>query len=562
MGIKKFINNVKNNSGVKGAVNFAFGNAEQMAADANISFFECTKMDNDTIMMPATKVQRNVGTKGGVANSKGTPNLIANGSVFNVGVKQAAILIENGRVHDCIVAMNNEDAGQYTYQSDAAPSWLNYLNIGEGGMLEESKSCGQKIKDALGNFANEYKMRMMAGGQSTNSMYLVYLNLQPVLSIKVGKGDIMLADRTIGRTIKMGCNGTVLFQVLNPVFFFENFVRDYTKPITVKDEEANVIIKSLKDSFATNLAPMVKMSAQQGYGWQDFTDNSGIIGNAAIDLLGEQIFTQFGLGLYKADFFVNIDEKLMERLLELEDKRDVGNDAAVMRTMAMEGGMRAMNTAAGNSGGTMVGMYGMNAMMNASQNMMGGMGMAPQQAQFGGLNQAQMMQQPMMQQPMSGNNLADQLRARRGQQKPAENTAASNNTAPNNTAPSAEGWTCECGATNITSKFCPECGKPKPAPKPAAEGWNCECGATGITSKFCPECGKPKPEAPAGWNCSCGATGITSKFCPECGSPKPAEAPKKKTYKCDKCGWVPADPTKPPRFCPECGDVFDVNDAE
>ena len=99
---------------------------------------------------------------------------------------------------------------------------------------------------------------------------------------------------------------------------------------------------------------------------------------------------------------------------------------------------------------------------------------------------------------------------------------------------------------------------PAPAPAaPAADSWTCACGTTN-TGKFCLECGKPKPAPVEGWTCKCGAVN-KGKFCQECGSPKPAGAP---LYKCDKCGWVPADPHNPPKFCPECGDPFDENDAQ
>ena len=114
-------------------------------------------------------------------------------------------------------------------------------------------------------------------------------------------------------------------------------------------------------------------------------------------------------------------------------------------------------------------------------------------------------------------------------------------------APAAAGWDCACGAKNIQSKFCPECGAKKPEPK-AADTWDCpNCGNKGITAKFCGECGCKKPEAPTTWDCpNCGNKGITAKFCGECGCKKP-EAPA--IWNCPECGTQGITA----KFCPECG---------
>ena len=91
-------------------------------------------------------------------------------------------------------------------------------------------------------------------------------------------------------------------------------------------------------------------------------------------------------------------------------------------------------------------------------------------------------------------------------------------------------------------------------PQTTADKWTCPNGHE-ASGKFCPECGSPKPVSDS-WTCTCGAVN-KGKFCSNCGQPKPEP---QRQYRCSNCGWQPEDAYNPPKFCPECGNVFDEND--
>ncbi len=139
--------------------------------------------------------------------------------------------------------------------------------------------------------------------------------------------------------------------------------------------------------------------------------------------------------------------------------------------------------------------------------------------------------------------------------------AAASNTAGAMTGFMGMGMAAMNGGMNAQNLFAMGQQQAAPQQRPPVQqtlqggAWKCSCGAQ-ATGKFCPECGSPKPAGNGGWTCSCGTVN-KGRFCQECGKKKPESLP---LYRCDKCGWEPEDPAHPPKFCPECGDLFDEND--
>ena len=482
----------------------AFGGAMNQAMYQE--YFTSGSMAGDIIMKRAEQVKAN-----GSTNNKSDANVISNGSMIDVQSNQCMIIVENGKVVEACM-----EPGRFTYDTSIAPSFF----AGEG-------KFGEKIK----NVAKEMWEQAKVGGQRHNTQRIYFINMGILdKSLNWGAGDIEFqhseqipgaAPLSIPITLKG--YGTARLRIERPMDFYENYGAKYAGG----DNSATITMDMLDETFftaakhkvtesivtaITELSNSKPMRVNQIMSVDNMKEMRALV-NSQMD---ETDLSRIGFDFYEftvaGGFKMNPEDR--DAIKDLQFRATTASNIN-LANYDVQKDIAAGFKDAGKSGGVS-GIMGMGVAMG------GGMG---------GLGNMQQQNNPYQQPQL------------------AAVTPAS--------APAADGWTCACGAT-ATGKFCNNCGAKKPEPKPA-NGWVCSCGAT-ATGKFCPECGAKKPEATAadGWTCSCGHVN-QGKFCQECGAKKPVGAP---LYRCDKCGWQPEDPKNPPKFCPECGDRFDENDAQ
>ena len=369
-------------------------------------------------------------------------------------------------------------------------------------------SLGSSILDTFKTIGK----RFAYGGDTGKDQRVYYFNTKEIMGNKFGTPSPIMfevVNKRIGfsKTVSIRCNGVYSYFITNPLLFYTKVCSNVEYEFT-RDE----IDDTLKTEFVSQLQNAFGILSEQELRPAQIPGKVNELRAAMNEALRYEWIESRGITVGKIAMNpINLTPEDMKAIAQMEDSMSYGSNAAMALGRMTTAQANAMETAAGNSAGAMTGFMGMGMAGNA----------------MGGFNPAQQIAMMQQQQQM---------------QQPA---------AP---APAADSWTCACGAT-VTGKFCNQCGAKKPEPKPAGDSWKCSCGAT-VTGKFCTECGAKKPEAAAGWTCSCGNVN-QGKFCNECGAKKPAGVPQ---YKCDKCGWQPEDPTKAPRFCPECGDPFDSGD--
>ncbi|MGN1129597.1 MAG: SPFH domain-containing protein [Candidatus Flemingiibacterium sp.] len=370
-------------------------------------------------------------------------------------------------------------------------------------------NLGESIKETF----KVVGKRFTYGGDTGKDQRVYYFNMKEILDNKFGTANpvpFRVVDSKIGLDIDVSirCAGVYSYKIADPMLFYKNVCGNVES-----DYERSELDSTLKSEFISALQPAFGKLSDLELRPNQIVSHNTDLENAMNESLSEKWGSLRGIKVVSiALSTVTLPEEDQE-LIKQAQRTAIMRDPTMAAATLVGAQADAMKTAAGNSAGAMTGFMGMGMAMNA-----GGGGMNAQNLFAMGQQQQQ-----------------------QAQQAPAA-------------APAPEGWKCSCGAT-VNGKFCPECGSKKPEPVQAG-AWKCKCGAT-ATGKFCPECGSPKP-AEDGWTYSCGTVN-KGKFCQNCGSKKPEGAP---LYRCDKCGWEPEDPAHPPKFCPECGDLFDENDRK
>ena len=432
-----------------GLIKAGVGALGGVLADQWKEFFYCDSIDKDVMVVKGTK---RVG--GRSSNTKGSDNVITNGSGIAVADGQCMIIVEQGKIVEICA-----EPGEFTYDSSTEPSIF-------------SGELGDSVKESFKTIGK----RFTYGGDTGKDQRVYYFNTKELVGNLFGTPNpvpFRVVDRNIGLDIDISvrCNGTYSYKISDPILFYTNVCGNVEREYTREE-----IDPQLKSEFLSALQPAFAKISDMGIRYSALPGHTMELSDALNEVLTEKWVNLRGLSVVSVAINSITAPKEDEDMIKQLQRNAVMRDPTMAAATLVGAQAQAMQDAANNDAGAMTGFMGM------------GMAMG------------------------SGNGANAQNLFAMGQQQAAQQVPVQN------------GWKCSCGEI-ANGNFCQECGSPKPA-----EGWTCSCGAVN-----------------------------KGKFCHNCGSKKPADAP---LYQCDKCGWKPEDPHNPPKFCPECGDVFDANDAK
>ena len=424
-----------------GLIKAGVGALGSTMADQWKEFFYCDALPNDVLMRKGEKR-----VSGRSSNTKGSDNVISNGSGIAVADGQCMIIVEQGKIVEVCA-----EPGEFTYNSSTEPS-IFAGNLGSS-ILDTFKTIGK---------------RFTYGGDTAKDQRVYYFNLKELIDNKFGTPNpipFRVVDSKIGLDIDVSvrCSGVYSYKIADPLLFYTNVCGNVEREYT-RDE----LDSQLKTEFISALQPAFGKLSDLELRPNQIVSHNAELENAMNAALSEKWGKLRGLTVVSiAIGSVTLPPEDAEMIKQAQ-RTAIMRDPTMAAATLVGAQADAMKAAASNEGGAMTGFMGMGMAMNAG----------------GGMNAQNLFAMGQQQQSQQAAN-AWQCSC---------GATATGNFCPECGAkkPSADGWTCSCGAVN-KGKFCSDCGAKKPAGVPQYRcdkcGWEPEKGAA--PPKFCPECGDP-----------------------------------------------------------------------
>ena len=396
-------------------------------ADQWKEYFYCEALPVDVLV---EKGQKRVNGKKS-SNTKGSDNIISNGSVIVVADGQCMIIVDQGKVVEFAA-----EPGAYKFDSKTESSIF-------------AGSFGERV---IGLFKTIGR-RFGFGGDTGSDQRVYYFNTKELVDNKFGTPNpvpFRIVDNNVGLDVDVSvrCNGTFSYKITNPILFYQNVCGNVTQAYT-----RSQIDGQLKTEFISALQPAFGRLSELQIRPNQIMTHLTDLENALNAVLDEKWGSLRGIDVVSIALgSVTLPKEDEDLIKELQRKNVYARNAAMAGATLVEAQAEAMKNAASNANGAAMGFYGLNMAANAG----------------GGMNAAQSFFQ-----------MGEQQKAQQQAQQQAQQAQG--------------GWTCpKCGSV-ATGKFCPECGTKRPEGEKKYKcnkcGWESKPGEK--LPKFCPECGDP-----------------------------------------------------------------------
>ena len=317
-----------------GLLRAAMGAAGGVMADQWKEYFYCEAMPADLLATRGWKRQ-----SGRSANTKGSDNIITNGSIVAVADGQCAMIVEQGKVVDMCA-----EPGEYTYDTGSAPS----LFSGD-------------LSDSIGAVFQNIGKRFTFGGEAPMDQRIYYFNTKELVGNKYGTPSpvpFRVVDQRAGIDIDIAirCFGEYSYRITNPILFYTNVCGNVEEGYT-RDE----IDGQLKSELMTALQPAVAKISDMGIRYSALPGHTMELAEALNDVLSAKWgklrgieIVSFGVSSVKAS---EEDEQMLKEM----QRNAAFMDPTRAASHLVGAQASAMQTAAGNQGaGPAMAFMGMN----------------------------------------------------------------------------------------------------------------------------------------------------------------------------------------------------------